>query len=89
MRRRLLASLLGGALLGGAVALLLRVAIDRTATPLSPERALWQLILLIVAGALSGFAISSVSALQAASRDPDYHRPRHPLRPNGRRQPPG
>ena len=87
MKPRVLGSLLGGALLAGAVALLIRVAIDRTATPLSPGRALWQLLLLILAGALAGFALSSVSALQASSAEPEYHRPRRSLRPNGRRTP--
>ena len=77
--RRVLAALLAGALLGAAVALLLQAAMARTATPLSPLRALWQLGLLAVAGGLSGFALSTVTAMQAA--DPEYHRPR-------RRQPP-
>ncbi len=79
--RRVLAALLAGALLGAAVALLLQAAMARTATPLSPLRALWQLGLLAVAGGLSGFALSTVTAMQAADPDPEYHRPR-------RRQPP-
>lgn len=88
--RRVLAALLAGALLGAAVALLLQAAIARTATPLSPVRALWQLWLLALAGGLSGFALSTVTALQASNPDPDYHRPQRPrpLRPPLRRRPP-
>ncbi len=81
-------SLLGGVVLGLTVGLLLQAAIQRTATPLSPERAFWQLILLGFAGGLVGFALSAVSALQAGTPDPDYHRPRRSLRPSSRRPPP-
>ncbi len=89
-RRRVLAALLAGALLGAALALLLQAAIARTATPLSPARALWQLWLLAFAGGLSGFALSTVTALQDANPDPDYHRLRRPrpLRPSLHRRPP-
>jgi hypothetical protein len=93
--RRVLAALLAGALLGAAVALLLQATMARTVTPLSPLRALWQLGLLALAGGLSGFALSTVTALQAADPDPEYHRPRRrqpprpwPSRPPLRRRPP-
>jgi len=88
--RRVLAALLTGALLGAALAMLLQAAIARTTSPLSPVRALWQLCLLVFAGGLSGFALSTVTALQAANPDPEYHRPRRPRsrRPSLRRQPP-
>ena len=86
--QRLSGSLLVGALLGLAVALLLQAAMQRTATPLPPVRALWQLLLLSVAGGLAGFAISAVSALQAANPDPEYRHTRRSLRPSGRRPPP-
>lgn len=89
MKRRVLIALLAGAATGAVVAQLLRIAISRTATPLSPERALWQFLLLVLAGALSGFAISAVTALRAASPEADYHDGRRTLRPSGRRQPPG
>ena len=84
---RVLGSLVGGALLGLAVGLLLRAAIQRTATPLSPERAFWQLLLLSLSGGLVGFALSTVSLLQASNPDPEYHRPRRSLRPSSRRPP--
>lgn len=87
-RGRVLWSLLAGALLGLAAGLLLQAAIQRTATPLPPSRALWQLLLLVFAGGLVGFALSTVAALQAANPDPEYHRPRRSLRSSGR-QPPG
>lgn len=82
MSRRLLAATLGGALLGLALALLLQAAIARTATPLRPERARWQLVLLASAGGLAGFALSAVSVLQATATDPAYHRSRRPWRPS-------
>lgn len=85
--RRVVWSLVAGVLLGLAVALLLQAAIQRTATPLPPQRALWQLVLLGFAGGLSGFALSTVSALQASNPDPDYHRPHQPQRPGGRKPP--
>lgn len=87
--RLVLAALLAGGLLGLAIALLLQAVGARTATPLSPTRALWQLGLWTFAGGLSGFAISTVRALQAANPDPDYHRARRPrpLRPLLRRRP--
>lgn len=85
---RVLWSLLGGALLGLAAGLLLQAAIQRTATPLTPTRAFWQLLLLSFAGGLVGFALSAVSALQNANPDPEYHRQRRRLRPSSRRQPP-
>ncbi|QPN64226.1 hypothetical protein [Synechococcus sp. CBW1004] len=85
---RVLWSLLGGVLLGVTVGLLLQAAIQRTATPLSPERAFWQLILLGFAGGLVGFALSTVSALQASNPDPEYHRPHRSLRPSSRKPPP-
>jgi NhaP-type Na+/H+ or K+/H+ antiporter len=85
---RVLWSLLGGVVLGLTVGLLLQAAIQRTATPLSPERAFWQLILLGFAGGLVGFALSAVSALQAGTPDPEYHQPRRSLRPSSRRPPP-
>ncbi len=90
MNHRVLAALLGGALLGAALALLLQAAIARTATPLTPARALWQLVLLAFSGGLSGLALSTVTALQASIPDPDYHRPRRPRqhRPPIRRRPP-
>lgn len=90
MRRRWLAALLGGALLGAAVAVLLQVALARTATPLPPERAFWQVLLLSGAGGLSGFALSAVSALQEANPDAAYHQPRRRRRPRPslRRRPP-
>jgi NhaP-type Na+/H+ or K+/H+ antiporter len=84
---RLVWSLLGGVLLGLAIGLLLQAAIQRTATPLPPDRAFWQLLLLGFAGGLVGFALSAVSALQAANPDPDYHRARQGLRPSSRRPP--
>ncbi|MEB3200001.1 MAG: hypothetical protein VKK62_05700 [Synechococcaceae cyanobacterium] len=87
MRRRVLGALLAGAGLGALLALLLQVAISRTATPLPPLRAQWQLALLSLAGGLSGFAISTVSALRAANPDPAYHRERQPLRGRRRRPP--
>jgi hypothetical protein len=73
-----LAALLAGGLLGVAIALLLQAVSARTATPLSPTRAFWQLGLFAFAGGLSGFAISAVRALQASNPDPDYHRARRP-----------
>ena len=84
-----LAALLAGVVLGVAIALLLQAVTARTATPLSPTRALWQLALLAFAGGLSGFALSTVRALQASNPDPDYHRARRPrpLRPLLRRRP--
>ena len=87
--RRVLAALLAGALLGVVLALLLQAAIARTTMPLSPVRALWQLCLLAFAGGLSGFALSTVTALQAANPDPEYHRPRRlrSIRPSLRRRP--
>ena len=84
---RVLWSLIGGVVLGLAAGLLLQAAIQRTATPLSAERAFWQLILLGFAGGLAGFALSSVSALQASNPDPDYHRPRRSIRPSSRKPP--
>lgn len=84
---RLLWSLIGGVLLGLAVGLLLQAAIQRTATPLPPQRAFWQLLLLGFAGGLVGFALSAVAALQASNPDPEYHRPRRRLRPSSRRPP--
>jgi len=81
---RALTSSIAGSGLGLAVALLLRAAIQRTATPLNPERALWQLLLLSFAGGLVGFALSTVAALQAGTPDPEYHRPRRTLRPSSR-----
>lgn len=88
--RRVLAALLAGALLGVVLALLLQAAIARSTMPLSQARALWLLCLLTFAGGLSGFALSTVRALQAANPDPDYHRPRQPRprRPAWRRPPP-
>ena len=86
---RVLCSLIGGALLGLAAGLLLQAAIQRTATPLTPTRAFWQLLLLSFAGGLVGFALSAVSALQAGNPDPEYQQPRRSLRPSGRRRPPG
>lgn len=88
--RRVLTTLLAGALLGAALALLLQAAISRTATPLSPARALWQLWLLTFAGGLSGFALSTVTELQASNPDPEYKRPRRrrPLRSPLMRRPP-
>ena len=88
--RQVLAALIVGALLGAVLAWLLQAAIARTTTPLSPARALWQLCLLAFAGGLSGFALSTITALQAANPDPDYHRLRRPrsLRPSLRRRPP-
>jgi len=85
-----LTTLLAGALLGAALALLLQAAISRTATPLSPARALWQLWLLTFAGGLSGFALSTVTELQASNPDPEYKRPRRrrPLRSPLMRRPP-
>jgi hypothetical protein len=74
-----LAALLAGVVLGVAIALLLQAVTARTATPLSPTRALWQLALLAFAGGLSGFAISTVRALQASNPDPDYHRTRQEM----------
>jgi hypothetical protein len=85
---RVLWSLLGGVVLGLTVGLLLQAAIQRTATPLPPQRAFWQLILLGFAGGLVGFALSAVSALQAGTPDPDYHRPRRSIRPSSRKPPP-
>lgn len=85
---RVLASLGGGSLVGLAVGVLLQAAIQRTADPLPPERAFWQLVLLVFAGGLVGFALSTVSALQASNPDPEYHRPHRSLRPRGRRGPP-
>jgi len=84
-----LVALLAGVVLGVAIALLLQEVTARTATPLSPTRAFWQLGLLAFAGGLSGFAISTVRALQASNPDPDYHRTRRPrpLRPLLRRRP--
>ncbi|MFZ0407490.1 MAG: hypothetical protein WAM11_05185 [Cyanobium sp.] len=89
MNRRVAAALLAGALLGAVLALLLQAAIARTVMPLSPARALWQLSLLTFAGGLSGFALSTVTALQTTNPDPEYHRPRRPksLRPSLRRRP--
>lgn len=87
--RRVLPALVAGAGLGSAVALLVQAAISRTASPLPPERAFWQLILLAFAGGLSGFGLSAVSALQASNPDPAYHPPRRSRRPPGRRSPPG
>ncbi len=84
---RVLWSLIGGSLLGLAVGLLLQAAMQRTATPLSPQRAFWQLLLLSASGGLVGFALSAVSALQASNPDPAYHRPRRSLRPSSRRPP--
>ncbi len=84
---RVVWSLLGGVLLGLAVGLLVQAAIQRTATPLPPVRAFWQLVLLGFAGGLVGFALSTVSALQASNPDPEYHRPRQGLRPSSRRPP--
>lgn len=84
---RVLWSLLGGVLLGLAAGLLLQAAIQRTATPLTPVRALWQLVLFGFSGGLVGFALSAVSALQASNPDPEYHRPRRSLRPSSRRPP--
>ena len=84
---RVVASLSAGGLIGVAVALLLQAAIRRTATPLPVDRAFWQLLLLGFSGALAGFALSAVSALQASNPDPDYHQTRRRLRPSGR--PPG
>ena len=81
--RRVLAALLAGALLGTALALLLQATIARTATPLSPARAFWQLWLLTFAGGLSGFALSTVRELQASNPDPAYHRPRRPPEQGG------
>lgn len=66
--RRVLAALLAGALLGTALALLLQATIARTATPLSPARALWQLWLLTFAGGLSGFALSTVRSCRLPTR---------------------
>jgi hypothetical protein len=80
-------SLVGGALLGLVVGLLLRAAIQRTATPLAPDRAFWQLLLLSLSGGLVGFALSTVSLLAANNPDPEYHRPRRSLRPSSRRPP--
>lgn len=85
---RVLWSLLAGALLGLAAGLLLQAAIQRTATPLTPTRAFWQLLLLSGAGGLVGFALSTVSALQADHPDPVYHRPHRAVRPSSRRPPP-
>ena len=84
-----LVALLAGVVLGVAIALLLQAVSARTATPLSPTRALWQLGLWGLAGGLSGFAISAVRALQASNPDPDYHRARRPrpLSPPRRRRP--
>ena len=82
MAGRVVWSLIGGALLGVAVALLLQAAIQRTANPLPPQRAFWQLVLLGFGGSLVGFALSAVSALQAGNPDPEYHRPHQPLRPS-------
>ena len=89
MTRRVLTALLAGAVLGAALALLLQAALSRTATPLSPARALWQLWLLTFAGGLSGFALSTVTELQASNPDPEYNRPRRqrPLRSPLRRRP--
>lgn len=84
---RVLGSLMVGVMIGLTVGLLLQAAIQRTATPLPPERAFWQLLLLSVAGGLVGFALSTISALQAANPDPEYHRPRRNLRPSSRRPP--
>jgi len=84
---RVLWTLIGGVLLGLAMGLLLQAAIQRTATPLPPERAFWQLLLLSFAGGLVGFALSAVAALQANNPDPEYHRPRRSLRPSSRRPP--
>ncbi|MFM7311900.1 MAG: hypothetical protein ACKO0M_01825 [Cyanobium sp.] len=83
-RRRVLVALILGALTGLAAALLLRAAIQRTAAPLSPERAFWQLVLMGVSGGLAGFALSAVSALQAANPDPEAHLPHRRLRPADR-----
>lgn len=85
---RVLWALIGGSLLGLAVGLLLQAVIQRTATPLSPERAFWQLLLLSASGGLVGFALSAVSALQASNPDPAYHRQQsRPMRPSSRRPP--
>ena len=73
-----LVALLAGVVLGLAIALLLQAVSARTATPLSPTRALWQLGLFAFAGGLSGFALSMVRELQASNPDPDYHRARRP-----------
>ena len=81
LHRRVLVALLGGALLGAALALLLQVASARSVVPLSPVRALWQVFLLAFAGGLSGFALSTITLLQASIPDPDYHRPRRPHQP--------
>jgi hypothetical protein len=90
MSRRLVAALLAGGLLGLVVAWLLQAVIARTAAPLSPERALWQQLLLAVAGGLSGFALSAVSALQAADPEAGYprRRRRRRARPSSPRRPP-
>ncbi|MEB3326639.1 MAG: hypothetical protein VKI39_02905 [Synechococcus sp.] len=81
INRRVLAALLAGVLLGVTLAMLLQATIARTATPLSPARALWQLLLLAFAGGLSGFALSTVAELQASNNDPEYKRHRrHPNR---------
>lgn len=86
---RVLWALLGGVLLGLAAGLLLQAAIQRTATPLAPVRAFWQLVLFGFSGGLVGFSLSAVSALQASNPDPEYHHPRKGLRPTSRKRPPG
>lgn len=84
---RVLWSALAGVVLGLSAGLLLQAAIQRTAMPLTPERAFWQLTLLGFAGGLVGFALSTVSALQASNPDPAYHHRRRSLRSSGRRPP--
>ena len=79
MIRRVLRATAAGALGGVGVALLLHAVILNTPVQIPPHRFGWQLFTMGLAGAIAGFALSCVSALQASNPEPEYrHRSLRP-----------
>ncbi len=79
MIRQVLHATAAGALVGVGVALLLHAVILNTPVQIPPHRFGWQLFTMGLAGAIAGFALSCVSALQAANPEPEYrHRSLRP-----------